>query len=88
MLLNVTGILVIWNCGTPTEKVSKFLDFYLRIVTQSGKAYIKDSGDFIRKIKSIQFIPSNAILVTAKLVGLYPSIPHEFGLKALKNILD
>ena len=42
----------------------------------------------IRKIKDIPFISSNAILVTADVVGLYPSIPHDSGLKALRNILD
>ena len=55
---------------------------------QSSKSYIKDGGDFIRKIKDIHYIPSNAILVTADVVGLYPSIPHDSGLKVLKNILD
>ena len=35
-----------------------------------------------------QNISSNAILVTTDVVGLYPSILHDSGLKALKNILD
>ena len=55
---------------------------------QSSKSYIKDSDDFIRKIRDIQYIPSNAILVTVEVVGLYPSIPHDSGLKVLKNNLD
>ena len=87
-LSNVPDRPVISNCGTTTEKVSEFLDFQLKSVMQSSKSYIKDSGDFIRKIKDIPFISSNAILVTADLVGLYPSIPHDSGLKALRNILD
>ena len=33
-------------------------------------------------------IPENAVLVTADVVGLYPSIPHEEGLKALREVLD
>ena len=55
---------------------------------QSCKSYVKDSGDFIRKIEDIHYIPSNAVLVTADVVGLYPSILHDSGLKALQNILD
>ena len=52
---------------------------------QKGKSYIKNSGDFINKI-TIENIPEGAILVTADVVGLYPSIPHEAGLKeALDN---
>ena len=82
-LHSVPGRPVISNCGTPTEKASGFVDYHLKPIMQKGKSYIKDSGDFINKIKSLQNIPEGAILVTADVVGLYPSIPHEAGLKAL-----
>ena len=55
---------------------------------QNGWSYIKDSNDFIKKIKHLKKIPDNAILVTADVVGLYPSIPHKAGLRALKEVLD
>ena len=86
-LSNVPGRPVISNCGTPAEKVLEFLEFQFKLIMQSSKSYIKDSRD-LRKIKDIHYIPSNAILVTGDVVGLYPSIPHNSGLKALKNILD
>ena len=55
---------------------------------QNGWSYIKDSNDFIKKIKHLTNIPDNAILVSADVVRLYPSIPQEAGLRALKAILD
>ena len=55
---------------------------------QKSWSYIKDSTDFINKIGQIGDIPENTILVTADAVGLYHSIPHKAGLKALKNALD
>ena len=55
---------------------------------QRGKSYIKDSGDFINKIKSLHNIPKSVILLTADVVGLQPSIPHEAGLKALREALN
>ena len=79
-LFDVPGRPVISNCGTPTEKVSEFLDYHLKPVMQEGKSYIKDTGDFLQKIRNINNIPENAILVTADVVGLYPSIPHQEGL--------
>ena len=85
---NVADRTVISNCGTPTEKASEFLDYHLKPVMQKSWSYIKDSGDFIEKIKRIGNIPEDAILVTADVVGLYPSIPHEFGLKALEKALE
>ena len=55
---------------------------------QESWSYIKDSNDFIKKAKNLKDIPQDALLVTADVVGLYPSIPHEAGLKALKEALD
>ena len=51
---------------------------------QNRWSYIKDSNDFIKKIKHLKNISINALLVTVDVVGLYPSIPHKAGLRALK----
>ena len=72
----------------PTEKVSKFLDYELKPVMQKGKSYIRDSGHFLEKIKNIRTLLQNAILVMADDVGLYPSIPHQADLSALKGALE
>ena len=85
---NVPGRLVISNCGTPTERASEFLDHHLKPVIQNGKSYIRDSSDFISKIKDLNNISQGALLVTADVVGLYPSIPHDLGLKSLKEVLE
>ena len=87
-LFNVPGRPVISNCRTPTEKASEFLYHHLKPVMQSSWSCINDSGDFLRKIKQIGNLPENSILVTADVVGLYPSIPHELGLKALEEGLE
>ena len=52
-LHNVPGRPVISNCGTPTKKASAFLDYHLKPIVQKGTSYIKDSGDFINKIKRL-----------------------------------
>ena len=44
---------------------------------QKGNSYIKDSVDFINKIKNLQNILEVVILVTSGVVVLYSSIPHE-----------
>ena len=82
------GIPVISYCGTPSEKVSEFLDNQLKSVMQEGMSCIKDSNDFIHKLRDPKNIPNDALLVTANVVGLYPSIPHETGLPALKAVLE
>ena len=70
-----------------TEQASESYDFHLKSIMQNGASYIKDSNDFKSKIKNID-IPNGALLVTADVAGLYPSIPHEAGLSALKEALN
>ena len=53
------------------------MDSELKSVVQEGWLYIKDSGDFIKKLKNIDHIPQGAIMVTADVVGLDPGIPHD-----------
>ena len=55
---------------------------------QNGWPYIKDSNDFIKKIKYLKNIPDKALLETAHVVGLYPSILHKAGLRDLKEVLE
>ena len=87
-LVNVPGKSVISNCSTSTKKAPEFSDHHFKPVMQKGKSYSKDSSDFINKIKELQSIPDGAILVRLDVVALHPSIPHETGLKVLKNALD
>ena len=39
-------------------------------------------------MKNIGTIPLDSILITANVKGLYPSIPHEAGFKALEKALS
>ena len=87
-LFNVPGRPVISSCGAPTEKVSEFLDYHLKPVMQNGLSYIRDCQHFLERIKTIGNIPENVILVTADVVVLYPNVPHQAGLNALKNALE
>ena len=54
----------------------------------AGKSYIKDTSRFIGKLKNLGNILSNAILVTANVVDLNPSISHDAGLQALYEKLE
>ena len=85
---NVPRRPVISNCGTPSERASEFLAHHLKPVMQNGKSCIRDSSHFISKIKDLNNIPQSALLVTADVVGFYPSIPHDLGLKSLREVLE
>ena len=53
-LNNVLGRPVICNCEAPAEKASEFLYFHLKRVMETGASYIKDSNDFMNKVKNIE----------------------------------
>ena len=48
---------VVFNYGTPTEKVSEYLDYILKPIMQDSSSYIKTSADFLEKTKNIGKIP-------------------------------
>jgi hypothetical protein len=53
------------------------------------KSYIRDTQDFIRKIKDIGPIPENTLLVTLDVTSLYTNIPNDEGIQAvLKRMLN
>ena len=55
---------------------------------KSRKFYVKDTGDFLEKIIRLGRISEDAFLVTANVMDLYTSIPHNAGLKALNGKLE
>ena len=79
---------VISGCGTPTEKISAFVDHNVRPIVSEINSYIKDTNDFLHKLGRIGDLPEGAILCTIDVVGLYPHIPHNEGLEALKEALS
>ena len=78
---------VISGCNTPTEKISRFVDHHLRPLVPTINSYIKDTNDCLRKLMDIGTLPEGAILCTVDVVGLYPHIPHDEGLQAVKEAL-
>ena len=67
---------------THTEKALEFLDHHLQHIIKSEKFCVTDANDFIKKLKKLGRIPEGAILVTADVVGLYPSISYKDNLNA------
>ncbi|KAJ8037537.1 hypothetical protein HOLleu_18374 [Holothuria leucospilota] len=79
---------VISGCNTPTEKISEFVDFHLKSLVPIIPSFVKDTNDFLHKLNNIDTLPENAILVVIDVVGLYPHIPHDEGLYAIRHALN
>ena len=52
------------------------------------KSCIKDTNDFLKKLRSLPNLPHDIILCTVDVVDLNPNIPHDQGLSALRKRLD
>ena len=87
-LINVPGRPVVSHVGFHTEKISSFIDHHLQPLSKKVKSFIKDTNDFVCKLKNIKDLPNDALMVTIDVVGLYPSIPHEEGLLAMRRALE
>ena len=87
-LHNVPGRPVITNSGHYAENNSSFLDHDLQPLAQAVKSYIKDTNEFLKKLRSVPKFPDRIILCTMDVVGLYANIPHEEGLSALRKRLE
>ena len=51
-------------------------------------SYIQATGDFLRKINTIETIPDNSYLVFLDVRSLYTSIPNSEGIKAVKTSVE
>ena len=53
-------------------------------LSRKVKSYIKDTNDFLKTIRDLPPLEEDTLLCTVDVVGLYPNIPHDEGLAALK----
>ena len=79
---------IVSACNSATENISKFLDSILHQYVSSLSSYIKDTTDFIKKVKKIKFYSKDSYLVTLDVSSLYTNIPHEDGIQACKSFLE
>jgi hypothetical protein len=74
--------------GAPTEKISQFVDHFVNPFCPKIKSFVKDTTHFLQKLESVGQLPKGSFLVTMDVVALYPNIPHQGALHAVKQMLD
>ena len=81
------GRLVISSAGCHTSKIFVSVDYHIQDFKQSLKSYVKDTTDFINKIKHIGELSDNSYLLTMDVKALYTNIPNDEVLQALKETM-
>ena len=69
------------NCHS--SKISEYVDYHQRTIVPEISSYIKDTSDFLRKLKPIPEVPENSYLVTIDVKSLYTGIPKSNAIKAV-----
>ena len=60
---------IVADCGSEPERICKFIDFFLKPLSNHHPSYIKDTYHFVAKIRG-QKIPEGAFLVTGDVTAL------------------
>ena len=73
---------------TLLKKNSEFVSFHLNPLVQTLPSYIKNTTHLLNKLKDLDVLPPNAILVTLDVSSLYTNIPTNEGIDACRKFLD
>ena len=79
----VPGRPICSSANHPTSRISKLVDEHIEEYVPKTKSYIRDTQDFINKIKALGPIPEGAILCTLDVSSLYTNIPNNEGILAV-----
>ena len=71
-----------------SERISKFVDWFLKPIVPTIPSFIKDTTHFIQLIEKLGDIPNTCFLVTLDVSALYTNIPHNEGISACREALD
>ena len=63
-----------------TKKISQFVVYYPQPLVAQSPSYIKDTTDFLCKLKSVGKIPPGSLLLSLDVRSLYTNIPHQEGI--------
>jgi hypothetical protein len=84
----IPGRPIISASSGPTDQISRFVDTYIKPLVPLIPSYVKDTPDFIRKLRNVESIPTTAYLCTIDVKALYTNIPHLQGIQASISALQ
>ena len=85
---NTPGRPIISGCDSPTEKLSIYIDHFLKPLVPLIPSYIKDTTHFLNTLFAIPTtLPPNTILATLDVTSLYTNIPHAEGIASATEAL-
>ena len=87
-ILPPPGRPIISGNGCPTERISQFVDFFIRDLSKLGKSFVRDTTHLLQLVNKIHCTPSETLLVTLDVTGLYTNIPNSEGIRSVHTALN
>ena len=84
---NNPGRPVISSVNSHTEKLSAYVDEFLRPLAQALPSHIRDTTDFIIRLKNLGTVSENSFLATLDVSSLYTNIDTHDGLAIIEEEL-
>ena len=75
---------IVADCGSESYRVSQYIDYYLKPLSTRHQSYLKDTYDFISKIRDFRIQP-NWFIVTADVTALYTNMDIDLILETVKQ---
>ena len=78
---------IVNGIGSPTEKISAYVDTFLTKYTPRIPSYIKDTTHLLNILKHHRILTTD-IMVTIDVKSLYTNIPHTEGIAAITRMME
>ena len=75
---------IVSDSGSESHRVAEFIDFYLNPLSMKHFSYIRDTYDFLEKVKGLR-VPPEAFLFSLDVESLYTNIETPLGLRAVRD---
>ena len=75
---------IVSDSASESSRIAEYIDFFLNPLSQKHNSYIKNTYDFVNKIKMIR-VPHNCFLVTGDIESLYTNMDLNRCLKIVQD---
>lgn len=78
---------IVSDINSETYRISKYIESILTPLSIKHKSYLKDTYDFIHKIRGLR-VPDHTLIVTGDVSALYTNMTHDRTISTVSNILQ
>lgn len=75
---------IVSDCDSESYRIAEFLDYYLNPLSNRHDSYIKDTYDFIHKVRN-QTVEEHSLIFSMDVESLYTNIETHRGLEAVRS---